>query len=135
MSSYDKVRGGKFSFKGGGDLSLGGVGKKKKKKKKSKDADALALEAANADGGAGETMQVGQGIGGDPGGDAKGKYEELFPYEAKRQAKPDGTEELLGDELPRGAGDLARVRQGVARTREADVRRGAVRSAVRAQGG
>ncbi|EEH57903.1 uncharacterized protein MICPUCDRAFT_39106 [Micromonas pusilla CCMP1545] len=96
MSSYDKVRGGKFSFKGGGDLSLGGVGKKKKKKKKSKDADALALEAANADGGAGETMQVGQGIGGDPGGDAKGKYEELFPYEAKRQANPTGRKNCWG---------------------------------------
>ena len=90
--SYEKVRGGKFSFKGGGDLS---VKKKKKKKTKDKkggvDKDDAAKEAALK-----QAMHVGQGIGGDPGGDAKGTYEELFPYEKKRQLEGKGRGQCWG---------------------------------------
>ena len=78
-ASYEKVRGGKLSFKGGGDL--GGVTKKKKKKKKDKEKEGEEGKAGASE----REMNIGQGIGGDPGGDAKGTYEELFPYEKKRQ--------------------------------------------------
>lgn len=89
VTSYEKVRGGKFSFKGGGEL---GVKKKKKKKDKGglvegDEAKEAALEQA---------MNVGQGIGGDPGGDAKGTYEELFPYEKKRQLEGKGRSQCWG---------------------------------------
>ena len=88
--SYDKFRGGKFSFKGGGDL---GVKKKKKKKDKkgSSGGGDAAKEAALK-----EAMNVGQGIGGDPGGDAKGTYEELFPYEKNRQIEGKGRGQCWG---------------------------------------
>jgi hypothetical protein len=91
--SFEKVRGGKFSFKGGGDL---GVKTKKKKKKEKKaaaaaegdeEAEIAALKAA---------MTVGEGIGGEPGGDAKGTYEELFPYEKKRQVDGKGRSHCWG---------------------------------------
>mmetsp|Transcript_25811 Transcript_25811/g.64606 ORF Transcript_25811/g.64606 Transcript_25811/m.64606 type:complete len:155 (-) Transcript_25811:79-543(-) len=110
MASYEKVRGGKFSFKGGGDLGVS-VNKQKKKKKKSDknlpaaglDLDARAREEgegapeASAGTGAGTgAMSVGTGIGGDPGGDAKGTYEELFPYELKRQHDGKGRSQCWG---------------------------------------
>jgi hypothetical protein len=41
-------------------------------------------------------MSVGTGIGGDPGGDAKGTYEELFPYELKRQHDGKGRSQCWG---------------------------------------
>ena len=43
-----------------------------------------------------EALVVGQGIGGDPGGDAKGTYEELFPYEVKRQEEGKGRSQCWG---------------------------------------
>ena len=89
-ASYDKVRGGKFTFKGGGDL---GVKKKKKKSKKAKDEDKAGGDGAGV---VEQGMSVGQGIGGDPGGDAKGTYEELFPYEKKRQAEGKGRGQCFG---------------------------------------
>ena len=69
-TSYEKVRGGKFSFKGGGDLSVKSEKKRKKEKKKAKEL-AAAMEAARKEG-----VVVGQGIGGDPGGDAGANQEE-----------------------------------------------------------
>mmetsp|Transcript_11586 Transcript_11586/g.46672 ORF Transcript_11586/g.46672 Transcript_11586/m.46672 type:complete len:137 (-) Transcript_11586:860-1270(-) len=89
-TSYEKVRGGKFSFKGGGDLSVKSEKKRKKEKKKAKELTA-AMEAARKEG-----VVVGQGIGGDPGGDAKGTYEELFPYEVKRQQEGKGRTQCWG---------------------------------------
>ena len=89
-TSYEKVRGGKFSFKGGGDLSVKSEKKRKKEKKKAKEL-AAAMEAARKEG-----VVVGQGIGGDPGGDAKGTYEELFPYEVKRQQEGKGRTQCWG---------------------------------------
>ena len=44
-TSYEKVRGGKFSFKGGGDLAVKSEKKRKKEKKKAKEL-AAAMEAA-----------------------------------------------------------------------------------------
>ena len=84
-SSYEKVRGGSLSFKNGGTLGV-----KKKKKKKDKAAAKAAAEAAAADEGGGER------IGGEVGGDAKSDYEELFPYEKKRQAEGKGRANCWG---------------------------------------
>ena len=89
-TSYEKVRGGKFSFKGGGDLAVKSEKKRKKEKKRAKEL-AAAMEAARKEG-----LVVGQGIGGDPGGDAKGTYEELFPYEVKRQEEGKGRSQCWG---------------------------------------
>jgi hypothetical protein len=87
MSSYDKVRGGSLSFKNGGSL---GVTKKKKKKKDKKLASDAAVEQALGE------KSVGEGIGGAPGGDAKGTYEELFPAEKKRQIDAKGRSNCWG---------------------------------------
>ena len=84
MSSYDKVRGGSLSFKNGGSLGV-----KKKKKKKDKKASVEGVEQALWD------KSVG-GIGGEPGGEAKGTYEELFPAEKKRQNDAKGRSVCYG---------------------------------------
>ena len=82
-TSYEKVRGGKFSSRAEA-ISVKSEKKRKKEKKKAW-LLAAAMEAARKEG-----VVVGQGIGGDPGGDAKGTYEELFPYEVKRQQEGKG---------------------------------------------
>jgi hypothetical protein len=88
-SSYEKVRGGSLSFKNGGTLGV-----KKKKKKKDKAAAKAAAEAAAAD--ASEGANANAGIGGEVGGDAKSTYEELFPYEKKRQEEGKGRANCWG---------------------------------------
>jgi len=86
MSSYDRVRGGSLSFKNGGSL---GVTKKKKKKDKKATAEAVVAQAL-------QDTTVGEGIGGEPGGEAKGTYEDLFPAEKKRQNDAKGRSVCYG---------------------------------------
>ena len=105
-----QVRGGTFSFKGGGDLSVKSEKKRKKEKKKAKEL-AAAMEAARKEG-----VVVGQGIGGDPGGDAKGTYEERFPYEVKRQQEGKGRTQCWGTNY-RAAPEILHGYTGAGRTR------------------
>lgn len=92
-SSYEKVRGGKLSFKGGLGPEKTLDKKKHKKKMLKKDpkpegaADAVAVEAA---GDKEKEMEatvvdaIDTGTGHAPDGKKSKKYEELFPVETKR---------------------------------------------------
>ncbi|KAL3689813.1 hypothetical protein R1sor_016122 [Riccia sorocarpa] len=83
-SSYEKVRGGKLTFKGG-------LGPEKKiaKKKKSKpppkaEEEGGAGNEGGEDASAKESEEVDTGTGHAPDGKKSKKYEELFPVETKR---------------------------------------------------
>jgi len=89
MSSYEKVRTSKLSFKGGETIST------KKRKKKSKQANeeeeaAEKVESAENDEqkatkGKSESTDIDDGAGYAPDGSKRSKkYEELFPVETKR---------------------------------------------------
>ncbi|KAL2631974.1 hypothetical protein R1flu_016660 [Riccia fluitans] len=82
-SSYEKVRGGKLSFKGGLGLE-----KKITKKKKSKHPPKAEEEAPANEGGEDakekESEEIDTGTGHAPDGKKSKKYEELFPVETKR---------------------------------------------------
>ena len=71
-TSYEKVRGGKFSFKGGGDLSVKSEKKRKKEKKKAKEL-AAAMEAARKEG-----VVVGQGSAGTRAATPRGRTKSNF---------------------------------------------------------
>lgn len=92
-SSYDKVRGGKLSFKGlGPEKTLDK--KRKKKKQKLKESSDPAEEVTNIEQPAKEEKEkekeiqayaaIDTGTGHAPDGKKSKKYEELFPVETRR---------------------------------------------------
>jgi hypothetical protein len=96
-SSYEKVRGGKLSFKAGLAPEKTLDKKKKKKKTKTKESDnvekvEVELEVEGAGAGVKGPVKVGgekgydidTGTGHAPDGKKSKKYEELFPVETKR---------------------------------------------------
>eukprot|EP00249_Psilotum_nudum_P009844 c22186_g1_i1 orf=251-592(+) len=86
-SSYENVRGGKLSFKGGLDPKKK-IDKKKKKKK-------TENEEGSTGGADGHVLcqMVDTGIGFAPDGKKSKNYEELFPVEAKKLG-------LTGQDVP-----------------------------------
>jgi len=93
-SSYDKVRGGKLSFKGGlgPEKTLDKKKKHKKKKKLERDPqqegdaaeDVTSVDSKEKDKEAEAHDAIDTGTGHAPDGKKSKKYEELFPVETKR---------------------------------------------------
>ncbi|OMP05325.1 hypothetical protein CCACVL1_01952 [Corchorus capsularis] len=104
---YEKVNGGRLTFKGGSLATRKAIDKKKKKHKKKKDAEdesqpsleeAAAVEGAESGGNA-YTIDAAK----------KMKYEELFPVEAKKfkydpkNPKATSVEQALDDRVKKKA--------------------------------
>ncbi|KAF5734082.1 hypothetical protein HS088_TW16G00524 [Tripterygium wilfordii] len=105
---YEKAKGGRLSFKGGGLASRSKAIDKKKKKKKKANEDTVIEEGA-------ELMQQ-QEVDGDGGTEEiytidaakRRKYDDLFPVEAKKfgydpKAKSKSVEEALDDRVKKKA--------------------------------
>lgn len=83
-SSYDKVRGGKLTFKGGLGPEKTIDKKKKKKTKKDPKQDGEAEDAGGNQEKSAEDDVIDTGTGHAPDGKKSKKYEELFPVETRR---------------------------------------------------
>lgn len=112
---YERVKGGRLSFKGGTLATRSKtIDKKKKKKKKNKHSDGPAdgeIDPSNLDNQAEASAADGGGGSGEPytiDAAKKMKYEQLFPVEAKKfgyqaKAKFESIEEALDDRVKKKA--------------------------------
>lgn len=108
---YERAKGGKLAFKGGGGLGARKSTDMKKKKKKNKKPASDAEEASGedlADGGGGGDAASGAADIYTIDAAKRMKYDELFPVEAKRfgydpKSKAKSVEEALDDRVKKKA--------------------------------